>query len=63
MLTAKRRVRKNIYGNYVGYYGTRRAEEFGADEIAAAYWLFTGQADKNAAYEDVQTMKAIARLL
>lgn len=41
----KRSIRKNIYGNWVGYVGRNRVEEFGEDERGAAYWLKTGDED------------------
>ena len=41
----KRTIRKNIYGNWVGYVGRQRVEEFGDCETGAKYWLTTGDAD------------------
>lgn len=38
----KRTIRKNIYGNWVGYIGRKREVEFGDREICAQYWLNTG---------------------
>jgi hypothetical protein len=46
----KRTIKQNIYGNWVGYTGRSRAEEFGRYEIAAAYWLITGKVDFFAGY-------------
>ena len=40
---AKRTIRKNIYGNYVGYVGRSREMEFGEDETGAKEWLETGK--------------------
>ena len=40
---AKRSIRKNIYGNYVGYVGRAREMEFGEDETRAQAWLETGE--------------------
>ena len=47
---AKRSIRKNIYGNWVGYIGRKRVEEFGENETVANYWLKTGEVDFVAAY-------------
>ena len=47
MTTPKRRVKKNIWGNYNGYEGTKKTQAFGTCEIAAAYWLITGVVDFN----------------
>lgn len=41
----KRSVKKNIYGNWVGYVGRLREIEFGENERGAKYWLETGDAD------------------
>lgn len=35
----KRRIRQNIWGNWKGYLGTKRVEDFGTDERAAKDWL------------------------
>lgn len=35
----KRRIRQNIWGNWKGYEGTRRVEDFGTDEQEARLWL------------------------
>jgi hypothetical protein len=48
----KRTIKQNIYGNWVGYTGRSRAEEFGNDEVAAGYWLLTGIVDFNECYSD-----------
>jgi hypothetical protein len=45
MTTATRTIRKNVYGNWVGYVGKARVEEFGDCETCAKYWLATGDAD------------------
>jgi hypothetical protein len=34
----KRRVRQNIWGNWVGYVSGRRFWEFGADAKSASFW-------------------------
>lgn len=50
----KRSIRKNIYGNWVGYIGRNRVEEFGCDthgERLANYWLKTGLIDNHACYD------------
>ncbi len=43
----KRRIKQNIWGNWKGYEGTRRAAdcrtEFGTDSVAAYIWLMTGK--------------------
>jgi hypothetical protein len=41
----KRTIRKNIYGNWVGFVGKNRVEHFGDKETLARYWLATGHAD------------------
>ena len=41
----KRTIRKNIYGNWVGFVGRNRVEHFGDKETLARYWLATGHAD------------------
>ena len=46
----KRSIRKNIHGNWVGYIGRTRAEEFGDYETVARYWLETGEVDYFKAY-------------
>jgi hypothetical protein len=46
----KRKIKQNIYGNWCGYQGAKRSNEFGTDEIAAAYWLLTGLVDFNGGY-------------
>lgn len=38
----KRTIKKNIYGNWVGYVGKKRAVEFRDCEVSANYWLVTG---------------------
>ena len=40
MAAAKRRIHQNIWGNWYGYLGTRRVEDFGLDEWNAFEWLF-----------------------
>jgi len=47
-----RRIKKNIYGNWIGYVGRERVEQFGEDETVARYWLKTGVHDIFAAYID-----------
>ena len=49
-MTTNRRIKQNIYGNWRGYLGRSIAEEFGTDDIAAGYWLLTGDKDFNAGY-------------
>lgn len=39
---AKRRIRQNIWGNWIGYAGRERWEEFGPHEFDAKYWLDNG---------------------
>lgn len=46
----QRTIRKNIYGNWVGYIGRNRVEEFGENETVAKYWLRTGVVDFLGAY-------------
>lgn len=43
MANAKRTTRKNIYGNWVGYVGRARVEEFGEDRTRAQEWVETGE--------------------
>ena len=57
---SKRKVRKNIYGNWVGYVSGRRAEEFGPDDVMAGYWLLTGERDSTTGYEDPTVYRAAA---
>jgi hypothetical protein len=33
------RVARNTYGNYVGFIGSKAAEQFGEDEFRATQWL------------------------
>ena len=46
----KRSIRQNIYGNWVGYVGRSRVEEFGEHRQVARYWLEKGEIDYNLAY-------------
>jgi hypothetical protein len=39
MSNPKRRIRQNVYGNWKGYEGRKRAEDFGTDESEANRWL------------------------
>ena len=48
----KRRVRQNIWGNWCGYEGVRKTQEFGTNEVAAHYWLAHGVVDFDAGYEN-----------
>jgi hypothetical protein len=41
----KRTIRKNVYGNWVGFVGRKKVEHFGDKETLARYWLATGHAD------------------
>jgi hypothetical protein len=50
MQNAKRRIYKNIYGNWRGYVGRELVYSFGRKDIVAAYWLLTGQIDALAGY-------------
>ena len=45
-----RKIKQNIWGNWNGYEGRNRVQQFGTDEIAAAYWSLTGEVDFNAGY-------------
>jgi hypothetical protein len=45
-----RKIKQNIWGNWNGYEGRRRVQQFGTDEISAAYWSLTGEVDFNAGY-------------
>jgi hypothetical protein len=47
-----RKIKQNIYGNWVGYQGGKRVEQFGTQDIAAAYWLLTGKVDFLGGYSD-----------
>lgn len=49
----KRRIAKNIWGNWVGYEGRARTQEFGEKEIEAEYWLRTGDTVALNAYRDL----------
>jgi hypothetical protein len=44
----KRTIRKNIYGNWVGYVGRNKVEQFCDNESLARYWLATGRAELRA---------------
>lgn len=35
----KRRIHQNVWGNWSGYEGARRTQEFGTDEAEAREWL------------------------
>lgn len=56
--TPTRRIRQNVWGNWIGYEGTRRTQEFGTDEVAAGYWYWTGSVDFNAGYADPEKYRA-----
>lgn len=45
-----RKIKQNIWGNWNGYEGRRRVQEFGTNDIASAYWFLTGEVDFNAGY-------------
>jgi hypothetical protein len=45
-----RKIKQNIWGNWNGYEGRSRVQEFGTDDIASAYWLLTGDVDFDAGY-------------
>ena len=50
---AKRRIKQNIYGNWVGYEGRERTQEFGdhaSSEDDAREWLATGEVLYRASY-------------
>jgi hypothetical protein len=50
---AKRAIKKNIYGNWVGYEGRFRTEEFGDhanSESSANEWLATGKVECRASF-------------
>jgi len=36
----KRRLHENIYGNWLGFEGARRTQDFGLDEVEAHAWLW-----------------------
>lgn len=49
----KRTIKKNIYGNWVGYEGRARTEEFGDhanSESDANEWLATGKVEIRASF-------------
>lgn len=54
----KRKIKLNVWGNWNGYVGTKKAVEFGSDEIAAGHWMLTGEYKNNAGYESDETIKA-----
>jgi hypothetical protein len=39
----KRRAHLNLWGNWIGYSGASRVEDFGTDEHDALHWLITGE--------------------
>jgi hypothetical protein len=45
-----RKIKHNIWGNWNGYVGSKRTVQFGTDDVAAAYWLLTGNVDFNEGY-------------
>jgi hypothetical protein len=45
-----RKIKQNIWGNWNGYEGRNRVQQFGTDEISAAYWALTGEVNFNAGY-------------
>lgn len=51
-MAAKRRIKQNIWGNWCGYLGRARVQEFGTDEVAAGYWSLTGEVDFYAGYDE-----------
>lgn len=56
----KRRIRQNIWGNWNGYEGSRKAYEFGTDAIEAESWLTTGNTDRpRVGWEEVRTAQKI----
>jgi hypothetical protein len=46
----KRSIRKNVWGNWVGYVAGKRWEMFGDDLVVAKHWLETGEVDPTAAW-------------
>jgi hypothetical protein len=49
----KRTAKQNIYGNWVGYCGRKRVEEFGdhaSSEADAAEWVATGTNENRSSY-------------
>lgn len=59
----KRRISKNVWGNWVGYEGRARTQEFGDKEIVAEYWLRTGDTCELNAYSPESLAAAQARPL
>ena len=61
----KRKIKQNIFGNWCGYQSGKRTHQFGADEIAAAFWFLTGLVEFNGGYDQQwfekckQTLKSI----
>ena len=51
-MSAKRKIKQNIWGNWRGYLGTKSVEEFGEDDIAAGHWLLTGEKGHDVGYSD-----------
>ena len=51
----KRRIRQNAWGNWKGYEGRRKVEDFGTDELDAILWRDNpqGWADLKAAQKQV----------
>ena len=51
-MNSKRKIKQNIYGNWNGYVGRNRIQEFGTDSISAAYWFLTGEVNFLNGYSD-----------
>jgi hypothetical protein len=39
MQPMKKRIYQNVWGNWNGYEGTRKTQDFGLDEVAAVAWF------------------------
>lgn len=59
-MDATRKVKQNQWGNWNGYIGTKRAVEFGCDDVSAGYWLETGIFDVYEGYSNIAHYRELA---
>lgn len=58
----KRKVKQNVWGNWNGYEGGRKVQEFGTDDVSAGYWLETGIVDSWAGYDSQESIAQLRNL-
>lgn len=56
----KRRVKKNVWGNWKGYFGRTYVADLGVDDVVAGYWLETGITSLLAGYADADKYRKLA---